>query len=98
MESKNKQTKRDATREELATYMGKVRDLIQEGQTKGFVTQKDIEKFIPVEFWSADVLEDVVSNLMEMVWQSATTSNTIHKLLNGCFFVDVVDVIYLTCR
>ena len=66
MESKNKQTKRDATREELATYMGKVRDLIQEGQTKGFVTQKDIEKFIPVEFWSADVLEDVVSNLMEM--------------------------------
>lgn len=66
MENKKKQTKRDVTREELAVYMNKVRELIQEGQNKGYVTQKDIEKYIPIEFWSAEVLENVVANLMEM--------------------------------
>ncbi|MDD2206030.1 MAG: RNA polymerase sigma factor RpoD [Aminobacterium sp.] len=66
MENKKKQTKRDVTKEELAVYMNKVRELIQEGQNKGYVTQKDIEKYIPIEFWSAEVLENVVANLMEM--------------------------------
>ncbi|MBN1333504.1 MAG: RNA polymerase sigma factor RpoD [Synergistales bacterium] len=46
--------------------MEKIRDLIHEGREKGFVTQKDIEKYIPIELWSTDILENVVTNLMEL--------------------------------
>jgi len=52
--------------EELVGYMEKIRDLIHEGREKGFVTQKDIEKYIPIELWSTDILENVVTNLMEL--------------------------------
>ncbi|HCA40996.1 MAG TPA: RNA polymerase sigma factor RpoD [Aminobacterium sp.] len=64
--NKGKRAQREVTREELSNYMCKVRELIQEGQNKGFVTQKDIEKYIPIDFWNAEVLENVVSNLMEL--------------------------------
>ncbi|HCL79647.1 MAG TPA: RNA polymerase sigma factor RpoD [Synergistaceae bacterium] len=56
----------ELSREEITEYAGKVRELISEGQGKGFVTQKDIERHIPVESWSPEVLDDMVSNLMDL--------------------------------
>jgi RNA polymerase primary sigma factor len=58
--------KEDLSREDMAEYLGRVRELIAEGHGKGFVTQKDIERHIPLENWSSEVLDNVVSNLMEL--------------------------------
>ena len=41
--------KEELSREDMAEYLGKVRELISEGQGKGFLTQKDIERHLPVE-------------------------------------------------
>lgn len=57
---------RELSHEELMGYMDKIRELIHEGREKGFVSQKDIEKFIPIEIWSTEILENVVTNLMEL--------------------------------
>lgn len=57
---------REFSHEELMGYMDKIRELIHEGREKGFVSQKDIEKFIPIEIWSTEILENVVTNLMEL--------------------------------
>jgi RNA polymerase primary sigma factor len=54
------------SREEITEYAGKIRDLVSEGQGKGFITQKDIERYIPLENWNAEVLDDMVSNLMDL--------------------------------
>ncbi len=57
---------REFSNEDLIGYMDKIRELIHEGREKGFVSQKDIEKFIPIEIWSTEILENVVTNLMEL--------------------------------
>ena len=57
---------RELSHEDLMGYMDKIRELIHEGREKGFVSQKDIEKFIPIEIWSTEILENVVTNLMEL--------------------------------
>jgi RNA polymerase primary sigma factor len=57
---------KEATKEDMLNYMGKIRDLIHDGREKGFVTQKDIESYIPIELWSTDILDNVVTNLMEL--------------------------------
>ncbi|WP_241760469.1 RNA polymerase sigma factor RpoD [Dethiosulfovibrio peptidovorans] len=54
------------SRDDLKMYMERIRQLIMQGRKNGYVTQKDIEKFIPIEFWSTDVLENVFDNLMEL--------------------------------
>ncbi|PIE53819.1 MAG: RNA polymerase sigma factor RpoD [Dethiosulfovibrio peptidovorans] len=54
------------SRDDLKLYMDRIRELILQGRKSGFVTQKDIEKYIPVEFWNTEVLENVFENLMEM--------------------------------
>lgn len=54
------------SRDDLKMYMDKIRELIMQGRKNGYVTQKDIEKFIPIEFWNTDVLENVFDNLMEL--------------------------------
>lgn len=58
--------KEELSREEIAEYMGKVRELISEGQGKGFLTQKDIERHLPLENWSSEVLDNMMSNLLEL--------------------------------
>ena len=58
--------KEELSREDMAEYLGRVRELIAEGHGKGFVTQKDIERHIPLENWSPEILDNVVSNLMEL--------------------------------
>ena len=54
------------SRDDLKVYMERIRELIMQGRKNGYVTQKDIEKFIPIEFWNTEILENVFENLMEM--------------------------------
>lgn len=42
------------------------RDLIDEGQDRGYVTPGDIERHIPAEAWDADTLDRIFTNLQEM--------------------------------
>lgn len=65
-ENSKKKKAKEATKEDMMSYMGKIRNLIHDGREKGYVTQKDIENYIPIELWSTDVLENVVTNLMEL--------------------------------
>ena len=58
--------KEELSREDMAEYLGKVRELISEGQGKGFLTQKDIERHLPVENWSEEILDNVVTELQDM--------------------------------
>ena len=47
-------------------YLGKVRTLVHEGQGRGFVTHRDIERHIPIEVWDPDTLDNILSNLQEL--------------------------------
>ncbi|MBL3539808.1 RNA polymerase sigma factor RpoD [Aminivibrio sp.] len=58
--------KEELSREDMAEYLGKVRDLISEGQGKGFLTQKDIERHLPLENWSEEILDNVMTSLQDM--------------------------------
>ena len=39
---------------------------VHEGQGRGFVTNRDIERHIPVEAWDSDTLDNILSNLQEL--------------------------------
>ena len=58
--------KEDLSREDMAEYLVKVRELISEGQGKGSLTQKDIERHLPLENWSEEILDNVVTELQDM--------------------------------
>ena len=58
--------KEDLSREDMAEYLVKVRELISEGKGKGFLTQKDIERHLPLENWSEEILDNVVTELQDM--------------------------------
>ncbi|GHS96549.1 RNA polymerase sigma factor SigA [Synergistales bacterium] len=47
-------------------YLGKVRNLVHDSQGRGFVTHQDIERHIPVDTWTSDMLDSVFTNLQEM--------------------------------
>lgn len=51
---------------EYAAYIDNVRDLLHEGREKGFVTYEDIEKRMPKDFLTADILDNLYMNLMEL--------------------------------
>ena len=53
--------------EDQTEYDEKMRELIQEGQGKGFVAQKDIERRFPLEKtnWNTDVQDSVISSLLD---------------------------------
>ncbi len=57
--------KDDVSHDEGTDYLVRVEELVTEGKSKGFVTQKDVERHIPLENWSTEILDDVVSILME---------------------------------
>ncbi len=58
--------KMNISRDDMRVYMDRIRELIMLGRQNGYVTQKDIEKIIPMEFWNTEVLENVFDNLMEL--------------------------------
>ena len=45
---------------------GGVSNLLDEGTGRGYVTNDDIERHIPVETWDADTLDRILTNLQEM--------------------------------
>ena len=52
--------------DDMMDYIDNVRELLHEGREKGFVTYEDIEKHLPKEVLSADVLDNLNFNLMEL--------------------------------
>ncbi|NLL36519.1 MAG: RNA polymerase sigma factor RpoD [Fretibacterium sp.] len=56
----------DTSQDEAVEYLGKVRTLAHEGQDRGFVTHSDIERHIPVDTWTPDMLDNVLNNLQEL--------------------------------
>lgn len=66
LEDKDAVEKEVPPHDEAAGFMGAMRELIAKGHDKGFVTHKDIERHVPLESWNSEILDDVVSNLMEL--------------------------------
>ena len=56
----------DTESADYAAYIENVRDLLHEGREKGFVTYEDIEKKMPKDFLTADILDNLYMNLMEL--------------------------------
>ncbi|HQE49735.1 MAG TPA: RNA polymerase sigma factor RpoD [Fervidobacterium sp.] len=53
--------------QELAELIENIRELLQEGRQKGFVTYDDLEKYLPQEALSeAEIMDSVYSNLLEL--------------------------------
>ncbi len=50
----------------LRVVTDSVRRLFALGRKKGYVTHEDIEKIIPLEYWSTDVLDSIFYNLAEL--------------------------------
>ena len=60
MQEENKRdVKIGAAKSDSPEYLGKVRTLVHEGQGRGFVTNRDIERHIPVEAWDSDTLDNI---------------------------------------
>jgi RNA polymerase primary sigma factor len=51
---------------EYTAYIDNVRELLHEGREKGFVTYEDIEKHMPKDLLTADILDNLYMNLMEL--------------------------------
>ena len=60
------ETQGDSEAAEYTAYIENVRDLLHEGREKGFVTYEDIEKRMPKDFLTADILDNLYMNLMEL--------------------------------
>ena len=56
----------DGEAADYTAYIDNVRDLLHEGREKGFVTYEDIEKHMPKDFLTADILDSLYMNLMEL--------------------------------
>ena len=52
--------------DEMMDYIDSIRDLLHIGREKGFVTYEDIEKRLPKEILSAEVLDNIYLNIMEL--------------------------------
>jgi RNA polymerase primary sigma factor len=52
--------------EEMMDYIDSIRDLLHTGREKGFVTYEDIEKRLPKEILSAEILDNIYLNIMEL--------------------------------
>ncbi len=66
MQENKHDIKTEAAKNDSPEYLGKVRSLVHEGQGRGFVTHRDIERHIPVEVWDPDTLDNILSNLQEL--------------------------------
>lgn len=51
---------------EYSSYIDNVRELLHEGREKGFVTYEDIEKHMPKDLLTPDILDNLYMNLMEL--------------------------------
>jgi len=56
----------EETVNEYSAYIESVRDLLHEGREKGYMTYDDIEKHLPKDFLTPEVLDNLYTNLMEI--------------------------------
>ncbi len=56
----------DGKTDYLRPMMASIRSLIVQGQKDGYVTHKDIEKFIPADYWNSEILDNIFINLTEL--------------------------------
>jgi RNA polymerase primary sigma factor len=52
--------------EEMMDYIDSIKDLLHTGREKGFVTYEEIEKRLPKEILSPEVLDNIYLNIMEL--------------------------------
>ncbi|GHV28487.1 RNA polymerase sigma factor SigA [Synergistales bacterium] len=52
--------------EEMADYIDSIRDLLHLGREQGFITYDDIEKKLPKEILSAEILDNIYLNIIEL--------------------------------
>ncbi len=60
------ETQRQPTREEVLSYIDKIKELLQMGREKGFVTYEEIEKHFPAEFLTEETLDNLYTELAEL--------------------------------
>ena len=60
------EAKKQPTREEVLSYIDKIKELLQMGREKGFVTYEEIEKHFPAEFLTEETLDNLYSELAEL--------------------------------
>ena len=63
----------------LRSMMESIRHLLVVGRRNGYVTQKDIEKYIPGEYWNSEILDNVYSNLLELGIQIVDDPTQVQK-------------------
>jgi len=57
----------DVESHEMAELIENIRELLQDGRQKGFITYDDLEKYLPQEALSeADIMDNIYSNLLEL--------------------------------
>ncbi|NLM71593.1 MAG: RNA polymerase sigma factor RpoD [Synergistaceae bacterium] len=66
IEGKDSSDKEGHVGDDLSDHLSGMRELILKGHAKGFVTQKDIEGHVPLENWNSEILDNLVSHLMEL--------------------------------
>ena len=52
--------------EEMMDYIDSIKDLLHTGREKGFVTYEEIEKKLPKEILSPEILDNIYLNIMEL--------------------------------
>ena len=52
--------------EEMMDYIDSIKDLLHTGREKGFVTYEEIEKRLPKEILSPEILDNIYLNIMEL--------------------------------
>ena len=60
------EAKKQPTREEVLSYIDKIKELLQMGREKGFVTYEEIEKHFPAEFLTEETLDNLYSELADL--------------------------------
>jgi RNA polymerase primary sigma factor len=56
----------DIPAEEMMDYIDSIKDLLHMGREKGFVTYEEIEKKLPKEILSPEILDNIYLNIMEL--------------------------------
>ena len=64
--TKEAEATKQPTREEVLSYIDKIKELLQMGREKGFVTYEEIEKHFPAEFLTEETLDNLYSELAEL--------------------------------
>jgi RNA polymerase primary sigma factor len=64
--TKETEATKPPTREEVLSYIDKIKELLQMGREKGFVTYEEIEKHFPAEFLTEETLDNLYSELAEL--------------------------------